>query len=86
MEVEQHGSRAGNMRRRHRGAAEEGPPGPVAGAGVRLAHTRDRAEDIDADRSQVGFDGEVDDCWALATEAGQDVLVGSDELLECGDR
>src|SRR5438552_18507170 len=70
------------MRRRHGGAAEEGPAGTVARAGVGFAYACDRAEDIDADRGKVRFDGQVDVRWTLAAEAGKNVLVGSNELLE----
>src|SRR5437868_2101713 len=70
------------MRRRHGGAAEEGPAGTVARAGVGFADACDRAEDVDADRGKVRFDGQVDVRWTLAAEAGKNVLVGSNELLE----
>ena len=39
------------------------------------SHTRDRAEDVDADRGQVRLDREINECRALAAEAGEDVLV-----------
>src|SRR5437868_9677989 len=74
------------MWRRHGGAAEEGPAGTVDRAGVGFADACDRAEDVDADRGKVRFDGQVDVRWTLAAEAGEDVLVGSNELLERGIR
>src|SRR6476660_8951675 len=49
MEIQQYGGRSGNVRRRHRRAAEEGPTSPIAWTRVRLAHAGDRAEDEEAD-------------------------------------
>src|SRR5205823_4994028 len=72
----------GNVWRRHRGAAEKGPAGTVARAGVSFAYTCDRAKDVDADRGKVRLDGEVDVRRTLAAETGKNVLVGSNELLE----
>ena len=75
------------MRRRHRRAAEEGPSGSIARAGVGLANARDRAEDVDAHRSEIGLDEYVRRRRALAAKASQNVLVGRrDEFLERLDR
>src|SRR6266536_3582769 len=86
MQVLEHSRRAGNVRRRHRCAAEEGPSTTIARAASRLTHARDRAEDIHTDRGHVRFDGQIDRRWALAAEASEDILVRSHELLERRER
>src|SRR6184192_43720 len=81
--IEQHGCRASNVGRRHGGAAEEGP-GLVTSACLR-ADAADRAQDVHSDRGEIGLDCKIDQSWALAAEAGEDVLIlWSNELLERG--
>jgi len=86
MQVLEHSRRPGNVRRRHRCSAEEGPSATIARAASRLTHARDRAEYVHTDRGHVRFDRQIDRRWALATEASEDILVRSDELLERRDR
>jgi hypothetical protein len=84
--IEQHSRRASNMRRRHGRSAEESPSGTIVRTASGFAYTRDRAEDIDTDRGQVRLNRQVNIRWTLAAETGEDVSVGSNELLEYSDR
>src|SRR5260370_842453 len=86
MQLEQHRRRSGEVRCRHRGAAKESPTRAIARAASTFANAGDRTQHVDTDRCRIRLDEQIRARGALAAKAGQDVLVGGNELLERGGR